>query len=47
MGRNRLASVRKRLPGRVLVVVLVLAVSSAADWPGVRVRVSGDIGESN
>lgn len=33
MGRNRLASVRKRLPGRVLVVVLILAVSSAAGWP--------------
>ena len=31
----------KRLPGRVFVVVLVLAVSSAADWPwgaGTRVR---------
>lgn len=41
MGRNRLASVRKRLPGRVFVVVLVLAVSSAAGWPwgaGPRVR---------
>jgi hypothetical protein len=31
MGRNRLASARKRLPGRVL--VLVLTVSSAAGWP--------------
>jgi len=41
MGRNRLASVRKRLPGRVPVVVLLLAVSSAAGWPwgaGPRVR---------
>ncbi len=33
MGLNRLASVRQRLPGRVLVVVLILAVSSAAGWP--------------
>jgi hypothetical protein len=41
MDRNRLASVGKRLPGRVLVVVLVPAVSSAAGWPlgaGPRVR---------
>jgi hypothetical protein len=41
MGLNRLASLGKRLLGRVFVVVLLLAVSSAADWPwgaGTRVR---------
>jgi hypothetical protein len=41
IGLNRLASVGKRLPSRVFVVVLVLAVPSAADWPwgaGTRVR---------